>query len=248
VIFVDFGMVAEIPQRLRAALRSFLVGLGTRDAAKVVQACSDGGLLLPGADLGQLEDALESLFDRFWGADVARFNRLLRSEAAALWQEFRQLLLETPIQIQVDLTFTGRAIELLSGLTTGLDPQFNPWLETIPFADRLAKETITSDWPSRAKEILQQGQVLASLPMDLARTASLARRGKLVVRTALAADSRRQMENLERSVNRLSAIIGAAALLVAGAALHDSMPLPATILLILGGIGTLWQSVKGWLR
>ena len=31
--------------------------------------------------------------------------------------------------------FTGRAIELLSGLVTALDQEFNPWAEVVPFAD-----------------------------------------------------------------------------------------------------------------
>src|SRR5262249_13672068 len=55
--FVDFGMMAVIPERLRAALREYAIGIGTRDAHRVVKAYADAGVLLPGADLARLEEA-----------------------------------------------------------------------------------------------------------------------------------------------------------------------------------------------
>jgi predicted unusual protein kinase regulating ubiquinone biosynthesis (AarF/ABC1/UbiB family) len=43
IVFVDFGMVAIIPERLRAALRDYAIGVGTRDAYKVVKSYEDAG-------------------------------------------------------------------------------------------------------------------------------------------------------------------------------------------------------------
>ncbi|GBC60293.1 hypothetical protein DENIS_1244 [Desulfonema ishimotonii] len=67
IVFIDFGMMAPVPARLRAALREYVVGLGTRDAYKIVQAFVNAGTLLPGADLKRLEEVHEALFERFWG-------------------------------------------------------------------------------------------------------------------------------------------------------------------------------------
>lgn len=220
IAFVDFGMMAEIPARLRAALRLFLIGLGGRDASKVVQALRDGGYLLPGADLVQLEEAVELVFDRFWGLDLGRFSRLVMQEMGPMWQEFGRLLLETPIQLQVDLMFTGRAIELLSGLVTGLDDEFNPWQEVAPFAERLAAEAAQKGWPLQAAQILERVRVLAGLPFDLGRVAQLATRGRLTVRGSLAPDARKELQRLGGSVDRLGTTMLAAGALVAGSVLY----------------------------
>ncbi len=245
IVFVDFGMVAEIPERLRASLRKFLVGLGSRDASLVIRACVDSGLLLPGADLIQLEEALEQAFDKFWGADVSRLNNLVKSEAAALLLEFRQLILETPIQIQTDLTFTGRAIELLTGLTTGLDAEFNPWLETLPFAERLAGE-FAAGWSERLRDLLVDTQRLSRLPSDLGQVAAQASRGRLVVRASLAPDSRRQLRRMEKSIDGLGNTMAASAALIAGALFYPHERWLAFGLLGLALVLWGWNLLRRW--
>ncbi|HWE63092.1 MAG TPA: AarF/UbiB family protein, partial [Chloroflexota bacterium] len=65
IAFVDFGMIAVVPPRLRDGLREFAIGIGTRDAHRIVQSYARGGLLRPGADLQRLEEWHEALLDRF---------------------------------------------------------------------------------------------------------------------------------------------------------------------------------------
>jgi len=57
LIFVDFGMVGRVPPSLRAGLREMVIGVGTRDAARLVRASQIMGVLLPSADLERLEQA-----------------------------------------------------------------------------------------------------------------------------------------------------------------------------------------------
>ena len=236
IAFVDFGMMAEIPPRLRSALRLFLIGLGGRDAAKVVQALRDGGYLLPGADLVQLEEAVEAVFDRFWGLELGRFNQLVMQEMGPMWEEFGRLLLETPIQLQVDLMFAGRAIELLSGLVTGLDDDFNPWQEVVPFAERLAAAAAETGWPLQAAQVLERIRMLAGLPTDLARVTELARRGRLTTRTSLAPDARKEIQRLGKSVDRLNTTVLAVGFLLAGVQLYGEAPVLAHGLLGVAGV------------
>ncbi|MEM9554765.1 MAG: AarF/UbiB family protein [Acidobacteriota bacterium] len=223
ILLCDFGMVAEIPPRLRAALRKYLIGIANRDPATVVQALRDAGSLLPGADLAQLEEVAEAVFERFWGVEIGRLNDVAMSEATTLWKEFGELLRETPIQVQVDLIFTSRAIELLVGITRALDEEFNPWHETVPFAQRLAFQTFT-DWRGQALEAVRQARALTKLPAEIERTLGLARRGRLTLRTSLSPGARRQLERLERSNERVAGSVVAAGLLVAGAVLHGQTP------------------------
>ncbi|MEO1365708.1 MAG: AarF/UbiB family protein [Acidobacteriota bacterium] len=243
LLFIDFGMMAEIPPRLRAALRTFLIGVGSRDAAAVIQALRDSGSLLPGADLGQLEEALEAVFDRFWGVDMARLKNTGLQEAASLWGEFGELLLETPIQVQADFMFTGRAVELLSGITSTLDAEFNPWDEAIPFAQKLAFEEFF-DWRVQGQDLARQLRSLGRLPHEITRTAGLLQRGRLTVRTALAPDTRRRLERVDRTLNRLETTVLGVGVLIAGAVLYGSDASMGTALLAGGGFLTLLARLR----
>lgn len=223
ILFIDFGMVAEIPPRLRAALRKYLIGIGNRDAAMVIQALRDSGSLLPGADLGLLEEALESVFDRFWGLDMSDISRVGLQEATTLWAEFGRLLRETPIQVQVDFIFTGRAVELLTGITKELDDAFNPWSEAIPFAQRLALEELT-DWRVQARDLGRQARSAARLPHQLHQTLGMMQRGRLTTRNALAPDSRARLEGIEKALHRVANVVAGSALLVVGTMVYEQHP------------------------
>lgn len=235
IAFVDFGMVAEVPDRLRAALREYLIGLGTRDAARVVHSYVSAGVLLPGADLRRLEEVHEALFERFWGVRIGDLREVALAEARYFLKEYRDLLYEAPFQLQVDLLFVGRAMGLLAGMGTYLAPEFDPWAETLPFAERLAAEELSAGWREAVREAVAQARVLLGLPRRLGTLMGRAERGTLALQVSPTADARRLQERLERSVRRLSWSLIATALLVAGALLRSRSPSDplATLLLLL---------------
>ena len=246
VAFVDFGMVAVIPERLKAALRELIIGLSQRDASRVVAALKQAGILLPGADLDELEEAAEAVFDRFWGAQLGQLNELAQKEAASLIKEFGRLLLDTPIQAQVDLMFTGRAIELLAGLATRLDPAFDPWGQTLPYAARLASRQAQKEVSGWAQGLVEAGRDLAGIPTNLAKVLALARRGRLVQRSSLAPDARRQLKRIDRGLRALQPTLAGGALAMAGAVLHSGGSLRlGTAFLAAGSLGLLWGFWKG---
>ena len=242
IVFVDFGMVAVIPERLRAALREYAIGLGTRDAARIVHSYVAAGVLLPGADLQRLEEVHEELFERFWGIRIGSLRDVAFSEAEYFFRQYRDLLYELPFQVQVDLLFASRAVGLLAGVSTQLDPEFDPWAETLPFAERLAAEELRRDWRGLLREGLLQLQTLATLPRRVDSVLAKAERGTLTVQTALAPESRKVIQRLERSIHRLSWMVTSAALLIAGAMLHVDAPGEpyGRWLAIMAGIVFLW--------
>jgi predicted unusual protein kinase regulating ubiquinone biosynthesis (AarF/ABC1/UbiB family) len=223
VVFVDFGMVAVIPQRLRGALREYVIGLGTRDAARIVQAYAAAGVLLPGADLTRLEEMHRTLFERFWGVRIGQMRDVAFSEASYFFREYSDLLYDAPFQVQIDLLFASRAVGLLSGLATTLDPEFDPWAETLPFAERLAKEELR-DWRNRLAEGFGQLRRLTSLPGRLDSLLTRAERGELTIQTALAPETKRALKRLESSAHRLTWSVLAAALLLGAVLLHIDVP------------------------
>ena len=131
----------------------------------MVHAYQSAGVLLPGADLKRLEEVHEALFQRFWGVRIGELRDAAFSEASLLPARYRDLLYEIPFQVQVDLLFVSRAVGLLAGLATGLDPEFDPWAETIPFAERLAAEEVRKGWREWLDELARQGRASLELPM-----------------------------------------------------------------------------------
>jgi predicted unusual protein kinase regulating ubiquinone biosynthesis (AarF/ABC1/UbiB family) len=224
IVFVDFGMVAAIPERLRSALREYAIALGTRDAERIVRSYVSAGVLLPGADLRRLEEIHEELFQRFWGVRIGDLRATAFSEAEYFFRQYRDVLYELPFQMQVDLLFASRAVGLLAGLSTQLDPEFDPWAETLPFAQRLAAQELRRDWREILSGGLAQLQILLGLPRRADAVLARAERGTLTVQAALTPEERKMIRRLERSVHRLSWTVVSAGMLIAGVMLRSSAP------------------------
>lgn len=224
IVFVDFGMVAVIPERLQGALREYAIALGTRDAERIVRSYVSAGVLLPGADLRRLEEIHEELFQRFWGVRIGDLRATALSEAEYFFRQYRDVLYELPFQMQVDLLFASRAVGLLAGLSTQLDPEFDPWAETLPFAQRLAAQELRRNWREILSGGLAQLQILLGLPRRADAVLARAERGTLTVQAALTPEERKMIRRLERSVHRLSWTVVSAGMLIAGVMVHAQAP------------------------
>lgn len=224
IVFVDFGMVAAIPQHLQGALREYAIALGTRDASRLVQSYVSAGVLLPGADLTRLEEIHEELFRRFWGVSIGSLRDVAFSEAGYFFREYRDLLYEIPFQVQVDLLFASRAVGLLAGMTTQLDPEFDPWAETVPFAERLAREELSAGWRELLSAATIQLQALFGLPRRLDSLITRIERGSLTVQATLSPEARKTVLRLDRAIRRASWMIVSAALLISGVMVRIDRP------------------------
>jgi predicted unusual protein kinase regulating ubiquinone biosynthesis (AarF/ABC1/UbiB family) len=221
IMFVDFGMATPIPERLRAALRKYAVGLGTGDAHLLVQSLVDAGALLPGADLKRLEEAHQALFDRFRGIQVGRLKDVALEGAKEFFRDYRDVIQSAPFQFQADMLFVVRALGILSGLAAHLDPEFDVWAKTLPYAERYAKEELRSEGLARLGGLVNAFRAAAALPEQMERLLRQAERADLTVRTGLTPELRRRLGGMERSVDRLgwmvlAAGLGASAVLVYG--------------------------------
>lgn len=221
IVFVDFGMVTEIPERLRAALREYAIGIGTQDAAKIVRAYRHAGVLLEGADLKRIEEAHEALFERFWGVRVGQLRNMAARETRYFLHEYRDVILKAPFQFQADMLFVVRAVAMLAGLATRIDPDFDPWENTIPYAERFARQELhrsARDWLRHIESLSRQ---IFTLPERLDRVLGNAERGTLSVRTAFDPAARRLLKRLESQIQRLTWSVAASGLLVAGTILYN---------------------------
>ncbi len=224
IAFVDFGMTATIPQRLWGPLREYVIAMATRDAARLVRAYESAGVLVKGADVHRLIEIHEDVFERFWGVPMGELREVALSEARYFLRQYRDLLFEIPFQAPVDLLFVSRAVGLVSGLATTLDPTFDPWAAIMPFAQRLAQEELHLGWREWLDEGFKQGRSLVMLPGRLERLIGQVERGDVQVEAALASDTRRAIHRLERAVLRLAWMATGAALLLAATVVHVVKP------------------------
>jgi predicted unusual protein kinase regulating ubiquinone biosynthesis (AarF/ABC1/UbiB family) len=217
--FIDFGMVGRVPENLRAGLREVLIAVGTQDATRLVASYKTLGVLLPGADLKLIERASMQLFERFWGMSMADLRSIDHAEIMRFGLQFRELMLDLPFQLPQNLLMLGRTVALLSGMCTGLDPDFNLWTSIAPYATKLIADEGGTNWQTILAEGAKIFQVLVGLPGRADRVLTTIERGELNVQTPML---ELRVRGLERSVGRLNGGLVFAGLIVAGAVLYRS--------------------------
>ncbi len=193
-------MVGTVPEHLSDGLRELLIGVGTRNAAKVVQSFQTLDVLLPSADLKLLEQAESQLFDRFWGMSMNDLRKVDHREMRQFGMQFRELMYEMPFQLPHNLLLLGRTVAILSGMSTGLDPNFNLWNQLAPYAQKLIAEEGLSNWDVWLEEIGNLFKELIALPAQTGQVLARLERGELNVNVP---QVNRQIYHLESAVNRL---------------------------------------------
>jgi predicted unusual protein kinase regulating ubiquinone biosynthesis (AarF/ABC1/UbiB family) len=196
--FIDFGMVGQIPPNTRSGLKEFAIGLGTKDAKRIIEAYQILNILLPNADLELIEQAEAAMFDRFWGKSMDELRNIPFDEMHEFAREFRELVYEMPFQVPQDLIFLFRTVAILAGICTGLDPHFNLWTVMAPYTEKMiAEEAGAATWLKEAGVILQ---TLVALPRKTESVLDRLNRGGLVVQVPAA---ERQMNQINQTLRRL---------------------------------------------
>jgi predicted unusual protein kinase regulating ubiquinone biosynthesis (AarF/ABC1/UbiB family) len=210
-------MVGRVPPDLREGLREMVIAAATQDAARLVKSYQMLGVLLPHADLGLLEQAEAKAFEHFWGKSIAELRQISHREMREFAAEFRELVYTMPFQLPQDLILLGRTLAILSGMCTGLNPEFNLWESVLPFAEELIAEESTSGWEFWLNELVATARALVALPRRAESVLSKIELGELGVRDPKLAD---QMSRLEVAVRRLVGGVVFAALAMGGVQLY----------------------------
>jgi predicted unusual protein kinase regulating ubiquinone biosynthesis (AarF/ABC1/UbiB family) len=235
--FIDFGMVGRVPDSLRNGLREAVIAVGTQDGARLVAAFKTLDVLLPTADLHLIERASMQVFDRFGGMSMGDLKGIEHDEMMRFGLQFRELMFDMPFQLPENLLLLGRSLAILSGMCTGLDPEFNLWGSLAPYATKLIAGDGDSEggFGATFETVLAEGskilQTAIGLPGRADRVLSMVERGEISVQSPLL---ELRVRRLERAVGRITMAIVFAALLIAGVLLRASDP----------GLGTtlMWAS------
>ncbi len=227
--FIDFGMMGQVDEALRANLQRFLFAVAARDARGWVNACERLGVLLPSADTVILERAVSELFDRFGGVGVGELVQTDPRELREFALRFSELVRTLPFQLPNDFLFLIRALSLISGVASSLNREFNMWDAVDPFARSLLNGAGNGVAKNLGKELLTFANTLVKLPQRLDDLASRIERGEIVIRNP---EIERRLRVLDGSVRRTTSALLFAGLLIAGIVLdqqQSSLSVPLVI-------------------
>ncbi|HMU94420.1 MAG TPA: AarF/UbiB family protein [Anaerolineales bacterium] len=222
--FIDFGMVGRMPERLVEGLREAVISVGLQDATRLIKAYQTLGVLLPSANVKLLEEASAQVFDRFWGMSMNELRSIRHDEMMKFGLQFRELMLTMPFQLPENLLLLGRTIGILSGMCTGLNADFNLWLQLAPYAKKLTEGENGSAFDVFLNEAGELLKTLIAIPGRAERVLGRIERGELNMQMPLV---NIQISYLERSLNRLTGGVVFLGLLVSGAILYDGHALLA---------------------
>ena len=217
--FIDFGMVGRMPDKLVEGLREVVIAVGLQDASRLIRAYQTLGVLLPSANIKLLEEASAQVFDRFWGKSMNELRSIQHSDMMKFGLQFRELMISMPFQVPENLLLLGRTIGILSGMCTGLNADFNLWLQLAPYAKKLTEGEGGSTFDTFLNEAGELLKTLIAIPGRAERVLGRIERGQLSVEAPLV---NLQISYLERSLNRLTGGIVFLGLLIEGAILYDN--------------------------
>lgn len=215
--FVDFGMVGHVPNKLRQGLRELLIAVGTQDSSKVIRAYQMMDVLLPNADLAAIEKASAKVFDQFWGKNMSELTSVTIGEIQEFADEFRDIIFDLPFQVPQNIIFIARAVGILSGMCTGLDPEFNLWNHLAPYAKKLIADEARSGVGELWSMLEKQMRSLAFLPGRLDDVIQKLDAGKIDIQSP---ELSKQVHQLEKAINRLTGAIIASIMLILSAAFY----------------------------
>ena len=217
LIFIDFGMAVRVPRAVGENLRKVLIGVTQRDARQLTDAYRDLGFFLPGADIDRITEAQEVVLGHIWGRSLLDLTQPDVREVEAIGREFRDLIYDFPFQIPQDFIYLGRALGMISGLVSRLDPQINPWRQIERYGRQLIRGQSVAQLRDRGLTGLVEAlRPYLETPARLQRILEEAEKGRLRVQLKSDRDTVRQQERLEKRIGQLGwSILGAAGILSA---------------------------------
>lgn len=184
ITFVDFGMVGKINNGMKKSLKDVFLSFVTRDSRALVKALGQLGFIGPNANLAAIERGMSLMMENYFGMTLGEVRELDIPDVA---QDVENLLYGQPFQIPAQFAFTGRAVGVLAGVSTGLAPDFNFVDVATPYARKflgLDSEGTGETIQQILTQVVETGRVLLALPRSLEQLISKIETGQIEVKIA----------------------------------------------------------------
>jgi predicted unusual protein kinase regulating ubiquinone biosynthesis (AarF/ABC1/UbiB family) len=184
VAFVDFGMVGSLTRTTKQGLKELFLGFVVNNPHNMVSALARLGFIGQGANLTAIERGVALMMEQYHGMTLGEARDLNVRDVA---HELEDLFYRQPFRIPAQFAFSGRAIGTLSGLATGLAPEFNLVSVAVPYAQTflgLNADGATQTAQQVLRQMLDAGRTMLTLPATFDRVLAKLEAGELEIRVA----------------------------------------------------------------
>jgi predicted unusual protein kinase regulating ubiquinone biosynthesis (AarF/ABC1/UbiB family) len=179
IAFVDFGMVGSLSRTSKQGLKDLFLGFVVNNPHTMVSALARLGFIGEGANLSAIERGLGLIMEQYHGMTLGEARDMNVREVA---HELEDLFYRQPFRIPAQFAFAGRAVGTLSGLATGLAPEFNLVSVAVPYATAflgLNREGATQTAQDLLRQLADAGRVALALPVTMERVLAKLEAGEL---------------------------------------------------------------------
>jgi predicted unusual protein kinase regulating ubiquinone biosynthesis (AarF/ABC1/UbiB family) len=156
--------------------------------------------------------------------------------------EFGDLVRTLPVQLPENFLLIVRAMSLVSGMCSSLDPSFNIWNAVEPYSAKLIRAEGGNVMADVAKQAVSVARTLVGLPQRLDDLATRLEEGTVSVQTP---GVDRRLVGIERVAGRLISTILFAVLLLGGVLLRASDVVFGTVLMAVSALPLLHALFAG---
>jgi predicted unusual protein kinase regulating ubiquinone biosynthesis (AarF/ABC1/UbiB family) len=216
----------------------------------MVNALARLGFIGEGANMTAIERGVGLMMAQYHGMTMGEARDLNVRDVA---HEIEDLFYRQPFRIPAQFAFAGRAVGTLSGLATGLAPEFNLVSVAVPYAQKflgLNRDGASQTAQQLLTQVLDASRTLLTLPATLERVLTKVEAGQLQVRIAedtRNGTGRRREGRGQRAAGRqtLTTLVVCVAGLAAGVVLAlNQFLVPGYLCLGLGGLAALSLLVR----
>ncbi len=180
LVFVDFGIVQAIPDRIKRELRRFANSIVERDPEGAVESLRRMGFILEGADYRSLVDLAQSLMDKYRDITPKELKELTIDH---IYKEIENIInILDFIQIPNNFILLGRTIGILNGISSGLNPEVNIIEIGTPFIKEFLRGSKKEQIETILKEVKDTSTKIWRIPALMDEFFHRANRGDLIVR------------------------------------------------------------------
>ncbi len=207
ITYLDFGLVGEITPRMKEIIKEAVIAIVEADTDRLYSAVFKLGFIRRGADPRPIKKNLEWIIQTYRGLGPGELNF---ERIEAIQEEVRSIIYQQQFSIPASFANLGRAIGVVIGLISALDPGFDFVGAIKPHVDKLIDEMKPSLVNLVVDEAKNYAKVFLNFPSQVQNILAQAEKGQLRVK----ADTAEIVSAMEKS-NRLGLIVPLAAVFLA---------------------------------
>lgn len=182
LVFVDFGMVQAIPERIKKGLRKFAYAVVESNTHQIIDSMEQMGFIIEGADYSALTDVAHSLIDKYRDITPEELKSLTIDDISDEIDRIIHII--EYIQIPNNFILLGRTIGILNGIAFRLNPELNMIEIGKPYIKEFLRGSREEQTTQILIELREKAAKLWELPSDLHEFLSKANKGELSFKLA----------------------------------------------------------------